>query len=161
MPAEGESSPSASVTRCVQATTSGDFDGDGTTDSAEFVELASGSVSCDRGGEVFVLLLSQELVIRLGSGQTLQQPFTDCQGGLCAYVFEPADLDGDGRDELAIDVSSGGATGLVEFYRVGPDGIRPLMIADPGDPPYVELGAGDTRRGVRLRRTEPHRVQGE
>lgn len=140
VPAEGEGSPSASATRCVQATTSGDFDGDGTTDNAEFVEIASGRVSCDRGGEVFALLLSQEIVIRLGSGQTLQQPFRDCQGGLCAYVFEPTDLDGDGRDELAIDVSSGGATGLEEFYRVDPEGIRSLVIAEPGDPPYVEPG---------------------
>jgi Tol biopolymer transport system component len=137
---DGEGSPSASVTRCVQATTSGDFDGDGTTDSAEFVEVASGRVSCDREREVFALLLSQELVIRFGSGQILQQPFTDCQGGLCAYVFEPTDLDGDGRDELAIDVSSGGATGLEEFYRVDPDGIKALLIAEPGDPPNVEPG---------------------
>ncbi|MGH2650262.1 MAG: hypothetical protein ACRDHS_13490 [Actinomycetota bacterium] len=140
VPAEGESSPSASVTRCVQATTSGDFDGDGTADRAEFVEVTSGSVSCDRGGEVFARLLSQELVIRFGSGRTLEQSFADCQGGLCGYVFEPTDLDGDGRDELAIDVSSGGATGLEEFYRVDPDGVRPLVIAEPGDPPYVEPG---------------------
>jgi Tol biopolymer transport system component len=140
VPAEGEGSPLASATRCVQATTSGDFDGDGTTDSAEFVEIASGRVSCDREREVFALLLSQEIVIRFGSGQRLEQPFTDCQGGLCAYVFEPTDLDGDGRDELAIDVSSGGATGLEEFYRVDPDGIRPLLIGEPGDPPYVEPG---------------------
>jgi len=138
---ERESSASASVTRCIQATTSGDFDGDGTTDSAEFVEVASGSVSCDREGEVFALLISQEIVIRFGSGQTLEQSFGDCQGGLCAYVFEPTDLDGDGRDEFVIDVSSGGATGLEEFYRVDPDGIRPLVIAEPGDPPYVEPGA--------------------
>jgi TolB protein len=138
---ERESSTSASVTRCIQATTSGDFDGDGTTDSAEFVEVASGSVSCDREGEVFALLRSQEIVIRFGSGQTLEQSFGDCQGGLCAYVFEPTDLDGDGRDEFVIDVSSGGATGLEEFYRVDPDGIRPLVIAEPGDPPYVEPGA--------------------
>jgi hypothetical protein len=55
-------------------------------------------------------------------------------------VFEPTDVDGDGRDELAIDVSSGGATGLEEFYRVDPDEIRPLVIAEPGDPPYVEPG---------------------
>jgi hypothetical protein len=137
---ERENSISASVTRCIQATTSGDFDGDATTDRVEFVEVASGSASCDRGGEVFALLLSQELVIRFGSGQTLEQPFTDCQGGLCAYVFEPTDLDGDGRDELAIDVSSGGATGLEEFYRVDSDGIRPLVIAEPGDPLYVEPG---------------------
>lgn len=55
-------------------------------------------------------------------------------------MFEPTDLDGDGRDELAIDVSSGGATGLEEFYRVDPDGIRPLVVSGPGDPPYAEPG---------------------
>jgi hypothetical protein len=55
-------------------------------------------------------------------------------------VFSATDLDGDGRDELAIDVSSGGATGLEEFYRVDPDGIRPLFVAEPGDLPYVEPG---------------------
>jgi len=37
-------------------------------------------------------------------------------------------------------VSSGGATGFEEFYRVDPDGIRPLVVAEPGDPPYVEPG---------------------
>ncbi len=134
------SSPTVSMTRCTQATTSGDFDGDGTTDDAEFVEVVSGSVSCNRGGEVFENLSSQQLSVRFGSEQTLEQPFTDCQGGLCAYVFAASDLDGDGRDELAIDVSSAGAMGLVEFYRVEPDGIRPLVIAEPGDPPYVQPG---------------------
>jgi hypothetical protein len=37
-------------------------------------------------------------------------------------------------------VSSGGATGLEEFYRVDVDGSRPLVIADPGDPPHVQPG---------------------
>ena len=55
-------------------------------------------------------------------------------------MFEATDLDDDGRDELAIDVSSAASTGLVEFYRVDPDAIRPLVIAEPGDPPYVEPG---------------------
>jgi len=128
------------ISRCSQATTSGDFDGDGARDDAEFVEVVSGRVSCDRDGEVFEHLSSQELDIRFGSEQTFEQPFTDCQGGLCAYVFAAADLDGDGRDELVIDVSSSGATGLLEFYRVDPDGIRPLVIAEPADPPYVEPG---------------------
>jgi hypothetical protein len=134
--------PSAtpSVTRCVQASTSGDFDGDGTTDTAKFLELASGIVPCDRSGEVFENLSSQELEIRFGSGQALERTFTDCQGGLCGYVFAATDLDGDGRDELAIDVSSGGALGLVEFYRVELDGIRSLVVAEPGDPPYVQPG---------------------
>lgn len=130
----------ASSTRCTQATTSGDFDGDGAADEAEFIEVASGSVSCDRVREVFESLSSQEVLIRFGSGQTLEQAFTGCQGGLCAYLFSATDLDGDGRDELALDVSSAAATGLVEFYRVDPEGIRPLVIADPGDPSYVQPG---------------------
>jgi len=133
-------SATPAVTRCVQARTSGDFDGDGATDDAEFVEVVSGIVGCDRSGDVFENLSSQELGIRFGSGQALRKRFTDCLGGLCAYVFASADLDGDNRDELAIDISSGGATGLVEFYRVDPDGIRPLIIAEPGDSPYVESG---------------------
>jgi hypothetical protein len=133
-------SATSSVTRCVQASTSGDFDGDGTTDTATFLELASGIVRCDQSGEVFENLSSQELEIRFGSGQALETTFTDCQGGLCAYVFAATDLDGDGRDELAVDVSSAAATGLVEFYRVDHDGIRPLVIAEPGDRPYVEPG---------------------
>jgi hypothetical protein len=140
--ADGDSvSPSvASTTRCTQATSSGDFDGDGATDEAEFIEVVSGGVSCDRDGGVFKNLSSQEIIIRFGSGQAVEQTFNDCQGGLCAYVFSATDLDGDGRDELAIDVSSGGATGLEEFYRVDPDGIRPLFVAEPGDLHYVEPG---------------------
>lgn len=135
-------SPStASTTRCIQATAPGDFDGDGTLDEAEFIEVVSGSVSCDRDRDVFENLSSQEILIRFGSGQTVEQAFTDCQGGLCAYVFSATDLDGDGGDELAIDVSSAAATGVVEFYRVDPDGIRALVIANPGDPPYVQPGS--------------------
>lgn len=55
-------------------------------------------------------------------------------------VSEATDLDGDGRHELAIDVSSAAAIDLVEFYRVDPEGIRALVIADPGDPPFVRPG---------------------
>jgi Tol biopolymer transport system component len=138
---ETSPSPTASLTRCVQAKTSGDFDGDGTTDEAEFIEIVSGQVSCERGGEVVSHLLSQQIDIRFGSGQKLQQRFTECQpcltGGL---VYTATDLDGDGRDELAIDIGPGAATDYVGFYRVDPDGIHPLVVADPGDPPYVKAG---------------------
>jgi hypothetical protein len=133
-------SASPSETRCVQARTSGDFDGDGATDDAAFVEVVARSLSCGRSRQVFENLSSQKIEIRFGSGQTLERTFIDCQGGLCAYVFVSTDIDGDGRDELAIDVSSGGAAGLVEFYRVDPDGIGSLVIAEPGDRPYVEPG---------------------
>lgn len=134
-------SPSVpSTTRCTQATTSGDFDGDGATDEAEFIEVVSGGVPCDREREVFENLSTQEILVRFGSGRVIEPTFDDCQGGLCAYVFEATDLDGDGRHELAIDVTSAAAIGLVEFYRVDPEGIRALVIADPGDPPFVRPG---------------------
>ena len=89
---------------------------------------------------MFQNLSSHELVIRFGSGQTLQRAFTDCQGGLCAYVFEAVALDGGGRHMLAVDVSGSGDAGLLDFYRVDADGIHPITIAEPGDPPYVEPG---------------------
>ncbi len=133
-------SATAAATTCTQAATNGDFDGDGTLDQAEFVEIAPGRVSCDRAGDVFENLSAQEIRVRFGSGAELDAPFADCQGGLCAAVFEATDLDGDGRDELAIDVSGCGATCLVELYRVDPGGIRALVIAYPGDPPYVRPG---------------------
>ncbi|TMK55709.1 MAG: hypothetical protein E6G54_09680 [Actinobacteria bacterium] len=138
-------SPSAtattSPTRCVQATTSGDFDGDGTTDEAELVELVSGPVSCQNGGEVTSHLLPQQIDVHFGSGQMLQQPFKDCQPCLTGGgVFSATDLDGDGRDELAIDVGPGASLDDVEFYRVDLNGVHPLLVADPGDPPYVEPG---------------------
>ena len=138
-------SPSAtattSPTRCVQATTSGDFDGDGTTDEAELVELVSGHVSCQNGGAVVSHLLSQQIDIRFGSGQMLQQPFKDCQPCLTGGgVFSATDLAGDGRDELAIDVGPGASLDFVEFYRVDLNGVHPLLVADPGDPPYVKPG---------------------
>jgi hypothetical protein len=137
----GPVSPSvAATTRCTQATTSGDFDGDGATDEAEFVEVVSGSVSCDGGGDVVDNLSSQEILIRFGSGQVVAQTFNDCQGGLCAHVFDATDLDGDGRHELAVDVSGCGAMCFIQFYRVDGDGIMSLVIAEPGDPPFVEPG---------------------
>ncbi len=134
------SSPSVTETRCVQARTSGDFDGDGTPDSAEFVEVVWGTVSCDDGGSVVENLKSQELVLRFRSGETVDQHFTDCGGGLCGNVFASTDLDGDGRDELAIDVGPGAAVDFVRFFRVDPDGIHPLVIPGPDDRPFVKPG---------------------
>ena len=42
--------------------------------------------------------------------------------------------------QLAIDVSSAAAIGLVEFYRVDSEGIQALVIAAPGDRPFVQPG---------------------
>jgi hypothetical protein len=135
------SSPAVSLTRCVQATTSGDFDGDGTVDEAKIVAVVSADVSCERNGDVYTQMESQQVEVGFGSGQTLDQTLTDCQPCLTgSLVFAATDLDGDGRDELAIDVGPGAATDYVEFYRVDPIGISPLVVSEPGDPPYVEPG---------------------
>ncbi len=135
-------SPAPAVTRCVWARTSGDFDDDGAPDQAEFVVIDWGHVSCADRVAVAAHFQSQELVVRFGSGQTLEQrfPTTECSGGSCAYVFEATDLDGDGRDELAIDVGPGAAVAFMEFFRVEPGGFHPLVIAEPGDPLGVPPG---------------------
>jgi TolB protein len=132
---------SASPTECVQATTSGDFDGDGTTDGAKVAALVPADVSCDRNGDVYSQMESQRIEVAFGSGQMLDQPLTECQPCLTGTgVFAAMDLDGDGRDEVGIDVGPGAATDYVEFFRVDPQAMYPLVIAEPGDPPYVRPG---------------------
>jgi hypothetical protein len=127
--------------RCTQATTSGDFDGDGAIDEARLVALVPADVSCDRNHDVWAQMESQQIDVAFGSGQSLEGVLADCQPCHTGTgAFAATDLDGDGRDELAIDVGPGAAIDYVEFYRLDPDGIRPLIVAEPGDPPYVEPG---------------------
>jgi len=129
------------ASQCRQAHTTGDFDGDGVADRAELVAIVSADVSCEDTGQVVSHLLSEQIDVRFGSGQTLERPFTACKPCMTGgETFTPTDLDGDGRDELAIDVGPGAATDYVGFYRVDPHGIHPLVVADPADPPYVKPG---------------------
>jgi hypothetical protein len=137
----GSSLSGVPLSWCVEATASGDFDGDGGMDRAEFSKVVPDSVSCENRAQVISHLRSQEIDVWFGSGQTLQQQFTECQPCLTgSEVFEATDLDGDGRDELAVDVGPGAALDYVEFFRVDSDAIHPLVVADPADPPYVKPG---------------------
>ncbi len=145
--AESKASPpspptaSLSSTQCRQVHTTGDFDGDGVTDRAELVAIVSGDVFCEDTGRVVSHLLSEQIDVRFGSGQTLEWPFTACKPCMTGgETFTPTDLDGDGRDELAIDVGPGAAIDYVGFYRVDPHGIHPLVVADPADRPYMKPG---------------------
>lgn len=135
-------SPSvASTTRCTQATTMGDFDGDDTVDEAKVVAVVPADVSCERNRDMYAQMESQQLEVAFGSGQALDQQLTDCQPCLTgSLVFTATDLDGDGREELALDVGPGAAIDYVEFYRVDPGEVSPLVVSEPGDPPYVEPG---------------------
>ncbi len=142
IPMDGETAlPTTSLTHCVQASTSGDFDGDGTVDEAKVVALVPADVSCERNGDVYAQMESQQIEVAFGSGQLLDQQLTDCQPCLTgSLVFTATDLDGDGQDELALDVGPGAAIDYVEFYRVDPGEVSPLVVSEPGDPPYVEPG---------------------
>jgi Tol biopolymer transport system component len=121
--------PSASVTvgRCVHATTTSDFDGDGTPDVATLVDVLPAGQTCHQD-------LSSHLRIRVvfGSGGGFDRPFTYCAGGACDSVFTATDLGGDGRSELAVEVGPGAAVDFLEFFHIGRHGLRPLRIASAG-----------------------------
>jgi Tol biopolymer transport system component len=121
--------PSTALTvgRCVHATATGDFDGDGTPDVATLVDVLPVGQTCRQN-------LAHHLRIRVtfGSGGGFDRPFTYCTGGACDAVFTATDLAGNGRSELAVEVGPGAAIDFVEFFYVGPHGLSPLRIAAAG-----------------------------
>lgn len=121
--------------RCVRASTSGDFDGDGTPDHATLYDVLPSGETCHQD-----LSSHLRLAVRFGSNGGFDVPFTYCGGGSCDAVFTAVDLDADGRSELVVEVGPGTAVDNVEFFRVSSDGIRPLRIAPPGDPGYIKPG---------------------
>lgn len=122
--------------RCVHAEASGDFDGDGLPDRAELFDEVPRRETCHQDVSPYL-----RIEVRLASGEGFEAPFRYCGGGTCDGVFTSTDLDADGRDELVIDVGPGAAIAFVEFFRVGSDGIFPLVIQGPADPPFVKPGA--------------------
>jgi TolB protein len=138
----GRPSPSPSGTtestdgRCVHVETAGDFDGDGLQDRAVLFDEIPAEESCLQDVSPNV-----RIEVRFGSGDRFAAPFKYCSGGTCGGVFTSTDLDADGRDEFAIDVGPGAAIAFVEFFRVDTDGIQPLVIQEPADPPFVKPGA--------------------
>jgi TolB protein len=122
--------------QCVHVETAGDFDGDGLQDRAALFDEMPAGETCLQDVSPYLWI-----EVRLGSGDRLAAPFTYCSGGTCGGVFTATDLDADGQDELAIDVGPGAAIAFVEFFRVDPDGIHPLVIQGPADPPFVKPGA--------------------
>jgi len=113
----------------VHAEASGDFDGDGLSDRAELFDEDPRGV-CHQDVSPYL-----RIEVRLAAGEGIEAPFRYCGGGTCDGVFTSTDLDADGRDELAIDVGPAAAMAFVEFFRVDSDGIRPLVIRGPADPP--------------------------
>jgi hypothetical protein len=137
----GRPSPSPSGTtestdgRCVRVETAGDFDGDGLQDRVVLFDEIPAGETCLQDVSPYL-----RIEVRFESGDRIDAPFRYCSGGTCGGVFTATDLDADGRDELAIDVGPGAAIAFMEFFRVDTDGIHPLVIQEPADPPFVKPG---------------------
>ena len=135
------SSPSPSATiestagRCVHVEATGDFDGDGLSDRAVLYDDVPPGETCHQDVSPYL-----RIEVRFESGAGFDRAFRYCGGGTCDGVFTSTDLDGDGRHELAIDVGPGAAAAFVEFFRVDPGGIHPLIIPGPDDRPFVKPG---------------------
>ena len=132
-------SPSATIDstagRCVHVEATGDFDGDGLSDRAVLYDEVPPGETCHQDVSPYL-----RIEVRFESGAGFDRAFRYCGGGTCDGVFTSTDLDGDGRHELAIDVGPGAAAAFVEFFRVDPGGIHPLIIPGPDDRPFVKPG---------------------
>jgi len=132
-------SPSATIEstagRCVHVEATGDFDGDGLSDRAVLYDDVPPGETCHQDVSPYL-----RIEVRFESGAGFDRAFRYCGGGTCDGVFTSTDLDGDGRHELAIDVGPGAAAAFVEFFRVDPGGIHPLIIPGPDDRPFVKPG---------------------
>lgn len=128
-------SPSDGSARCVRLEAFGDFDGDGLRDRAVLFDQVPRGETCHQDVSPYL-----RIDVRFESGEGFDVPFKYCGGGTCDGVFTSIDLDADGRHELAIDVGPGAAVAFVEFFRVDPGGIHPLVVQEPADRPFVKPG---------------------
>ncbi len=80
-----------------------------------------------------------ELTVSLATG-TFSVPFDDCEGPFTCRVLEGSDVDHDLRAELPIELGPGAAVSYVGMYRVEDGAVRPLELAPPGDPGFLEPG---------------------
>lgn len=116
-----------------------DLNGDGRDDLVEvYFEPPSPETTClasDRPGTYFAHL---EISTGVGTAQAYTQELPECETFGCGPFAGP-DLDGDGRDEVAITLVLGGPTssfGLYRFDPSAPDGraLQRFEVAEPGDP---------------------------
>ncbi len=114
------------------ARTRGDFDGDGTADAATLVAVVPAETGC--GERALASLRPQYHVrVRFGSGGSVDRRLRRCGTGPCdlrwGQQFAATDLDGDGRDELAVQELPGAVIQTVGLFRVARRDVHALRIA--------------------------------
>jgi hypothetical protein len=130
-PTSSRTPPPTRALGCVLSRTQGDFDGDGAVDVAivHYPEPRTGCAQDPLAGP-----FPYHVAVRFGSGQEVDAVpdgcLTLCRGRTAL------DLDGDGRDELAVLVEQGASTSFISFFRVGPDGVGAIPVAPPGAPGF-------------------------
>jgi len=111
---------------CYLSKISGDFDGDGSMDTAVIYTPGRGGLNC-------AMDVHPRVAVFLASGKRIDQVFDTCDGPICSAIGAP-DFNEDGHSELAIEVSWGVTFDEFGLYRVTSHGLVPLELAAPGDP---------------------------
>jgi hypothetical protein len=134
------SSPSPSVSinpescSALESSAVGDFDGDGTSDTATI-----GPSACFEQRAPIETPWALSVAYANGGGVW---GMPECSKDTCR-ALGPAYLDGDGVNELAVMVESGASVRFVEFFRVPPGSDEPAPIAVMGP----TLGAEEFQAG--------------
>lgn len=126
-------SPVPEQTVCFESRAKGDFDGDGTADTAILHALVPGTITCGEG--VVELAWRWELTVERSSGVDIVQSFDDCLAisNECR-IQDSSDFDGDGRSELNITVGPGASVSYTQVYGVEGDRVTAIRLDPPGDP---------------------------
>jgi hypothetical protein len=124
---------------CLAADVVGDFDGDGRMDQAVvYPKMFIEPPTCEHDT---LPSWNQVVSVSLATGMEIHFEF-DCLAVLCRFqgwnhpggLFVAPDFDGDGRAELAVNISQGATFSLFTVYLVTPEGLQEVELAPPGDP---------------------------
>jgi len=124
---------------------SADLNGDGRDDLVEvYFEPPAPETTCDASDRPGAYFAHVEIRTGVDTAEAYTQALPECEMAGCGPFAGP-DIDGDGRDEVAITLVMGGPTssfGLYRFDPSAPDGgaLQRFELAEPGDPWDPQFG---------------------